>query len=298
MADHPFPAQTHTQPTKVRERLGHDLRDKCKRGSHAAWTPAPGPRDPIAILIEQGKSRLPELLPKRYARMAESPFAFLRGSAAVMAADLAAAPSTGLLVQAAGDCHCMNFGGFATPEQRKSFDINDFDETAVAPWEWDLKRLATSFVVATLHNFDKETRRDLARTVARGYREEMTRIAGARVLDSWYWGLTLDNDKDVEAIGLVNAVADKPDDKPKHRQTLISVDVDNDKLTDKPPDLYHPPASELPAFLSEVEKMLSQYEESLIPERRVLLERFRFADAAYKVVGVGSVGTLCGVALM
>jgi hypothetical protein len=151
-----------------------------------------------------------------------------------------------------------------------------------------------------MHDFDKDTRRNLARALAHAYREEMTKIATDGLLESWYRSLTLDDDKDLHSIGLPQAVAGKPDDKSKHRPLLINVDVDQDgsKLKDKPPDLYHPPAGELPTFLSDVQKMLSQYRESLIPERRVLLGRFRFADAAYKVVGVGSVGTLCGVALM
>src|SRR5262249_35016289 len=159
--------QTHTLLIKERVALGRSLRDRTARKHHGPWKPSSDRRDPIEILIEQGESRLPDLLPLRYARMKATPFTFLRGAAAVMAADLAATPASGLMVQAAGDCHCLNFGGFATPERRLAFDINDFDETAVAPWEWDLKRLAASFVVATLDVFSKEERIELAHLVAR-----------------------------------------------------------------------------------------------------------------------------------
>lgn len=300
MADDPLPPQTHALPVNERVAMGRALRDKCKRSEQGDWNAAPGRRDPIDILIDQGKSRMTELLPVRYARMAGSPFSFLRGSAAVMAADLAATPGTGLLVQAAGDCHCLNFGGFATPERRLSFDINDFDETAVAPWEWDVKRLATSFVVAS-SEFDKETRLDLAQTVGRAYRETMAEIASAPILETWHRVFTLEDTRIAESIGLDPAIVQKADSTLKHRPMLITIEDSGGaapQLKDKPPDLFHPPAAEAASFRSAVEGMLDQYKQSLIPERRVLIERYRLADAAYKVVGVGSVGTLCGVMLM
>jgi len=298
MADE-LPPQTHALPVKQRVEQGRALREQCKRGAHADWAVAG--RDPIEILIEQDKMRLQELVPLRYARMKASPFAFLRGSAKVMATDLAHTPSNGLKVQAAGDCHCLNFGGFATPERRLSFDINDFDETSVAPWEWDIKRLAASFVVATLQDFDKATRLDLAQSVARAYREQMATIATAPILETWYQVFDIDDDKVVESIGLDPAMTRKADRALKHRPMLI--DIGNSggadpKLKDKLPDLFHPKADEWPDFLRGVEAMLEQYKQSLIPERRALIERYRFTDAVYKVVGVGSVGTLCGVMLM
>lgn len=297
----PLPPQTHAQPFQTRADLGHALREKCKRAAHAEWQAPAGRRDPIDILIGQGKNRLPELLPRRYSRMSASPFAFLRGSAAVMAADLAGTPSNGLLVQAAGDCHCLNFGGFATPERRLSFDINDFDETAVAPWEWDLKRLATSFAVATLGEFDKATRLGLAEAVGGGYREMMAEIAAAPILETWYRVQALTDGEAARSIGLDPAGVEKADHALKHRPMLITIEHSSGtepKLKDKLPDLYHPPADELPEFRRGVAALLEEYRQSLIPERRVLIERYRFADAAYKVVGVGSVATLCGVALM
>jgi uncharacterized protein (DUF2252 family) len=298
MADE-LPPQTHALPIKQREEQGRALRERCKRGAHADWTVAK--RDPIEILIEQDKMRLPELVPLRYARMKASPFAFLRGSARVMATDLSHTPATGLKVQAAGDCHCLNFGGFATPERRLSFDLNDFDETAIAPWEWDVKRLAASFVVATLQDFDKATRLDLAQTVARAYREQMAAIATAPILEIWYRVLDIDSDKVVESIGLDPAMARKADRELKHRPMLIDIAHSGGaepKLKDKLPDLFHPKAGDWPDFLHATEVMLDQYRQSMIPERRALIERYRLADAAIKVVGVGSVGTLCGVALM
>jgi len=185
LASGALPPQTHTQSLDERAAQGRALRDRVRRRDHAEWKAHKKRRDPVEILIEQGESRLPNLLPLRYSRMKTSPFAFLRGGAAVMTEDLATTPSTGLTVQSGGDCHLLNFGGFATPERRLVFDINDFDETAVGPWEWDLKRLATSFVVATLDILDKNSRIGLAETVARRYRETMASIAGMPGTSPW-----------------------------------------------------------------------------------------------------------------
>src|SRR5258708_4205414 len=191
-----LPLQTHTSSVEDRAARGQALREEVRRRDHAEWAAPKHRRDPIEILIEQGESRLPHLLPLRYSRMAISPFAFLRGSAAVMAEDLAGTPASGLTVQAAGDCHCLNFGGFATPERHLVFDINDFDETAVAPWEWDLKRLAASFVVATLDIMDKDARIGLAQAVARRHRETMADIAAMSGLVAWCRGLLIDDENE------------------------------------------------------------------------------------------------------
>jgi uncharacterized protein (DUF2252 family) len=299
-----LPPQTHTQTIDRRKALGKSLREQCDRRSHATWAPAPNRRDPIDILIDQGRSRLQHLLPLRYARMQVSPFAFLRGGAAVMAADLAATPSSGVMAQAAGDCHCLNFGGFATPERRLVFDLNDFDETAVAPWEWDLKRLAASFVVAAFDALDKDGRLDLARTVASSYRETMADIAARPVLDSWYRGLVIDSAATAEAIGIGAPAIRKARDFLTHGST-VDIHLRPEKglnvephIADEPPLVYHPAAAEAASFEAAVKAMLVDYRSSLTPERRVLLERYRFTDAAYKVVGVGSVGTMCGVVMM
>jgi uncharacterized protein (DUF2252 family) len=287
-------------PVAQRIALGRDIRKRCERKSHAAWKAPANRRDPVDILIEQGKTRLQELLPLRYARMKVSPFAFLRGGAAVMASDLAGTPDSGLRVQAGGDCHCLNFGGFATPERRLVFDINDFDETAVAPWEWDLKRLATSFVVATLDILDKTARRELAERVAARYRETMAEIAATPVLDAWYQGMTIDSVEMAEAIGVGAATLRKARSFLTH-PAIVSITHragPEPRIEDQPPLVYHPPAKQRAAFHAGVEKMLVDYKTTLTLAQRTLVERYRFVDAAYKVVGVGSVGTLCGVLMM
>jgi uncharacterized protein (DUF2252 family) len=295
------PSQTHTLPHDERVARGRALRDRGPRKSHAAWSAPAGRRDPIEILIEQGADRLQNLLPLRYARMKASPFAFLRGSAAIMAADLADTPSTGLLVQAAGDCHCLNFGGFATPERRLAFDINDFDETAVAPWEWDLKRLATSFAVAARDRLDKASRTELAALTARAYRETMAEIAALPVLDAWYRRVTIDDDATASATGVDAQALRKADKALVHAVAMVSIghsDGAAPRIKDMPPLVYHPDTAHAADFRAAVEAMLADYAATLIPERRALFQRYRLADAAYKVVGVGSVGTLCGVLLM
>ena len=296
-----LPSQTHTLPPEQRVERGRALRDRSPRKDHADWSAPVDRRDPIEILIEQGRERLQHLLPLRYTRMKASPFAFLRGAAAIMAGDLSTTAATGLFVQAAGDCHCLNFGGFATPERRLVFDINDFDETAVAPWEWDLKRLATSLAVATLDTHDKTGRRELAETVARAYREAMAELAATPVLAAWYEALTVEDERTAEDAGIPPKVLRKADTALKHAADLISIDHSagaEPHITDDPPLVYHPEPGEAPEFRSYVEAMLDDYAASLIPERRTLLQRYRFCDSAYKVVGVGSVGTLCGVLLM
>src|SRR6266436_4373795 len=171
---------------------GKALRQRVPRQDHGAWEPPEGRRDPIDLLSEANEGRLPELVPIRFGRMSQSPFAFYRGSAALMAADLASTPKSGLIVQACGDAHLMNFGGFATPERDIIFDINDFDETLPAPWEWDLKRLVASVVIAGRHIGLSES--DIARTAidtVRAYRERMTDYGSMRALDVWYDTITL-----------------------------------------------------------------------------------------------------------
>src|SRR5882757_9421660 len=296
-----LPPQTHTLPLQERIERGRALRDRVTRRHHGVWKPPSGRRDPIEILIEQGESRLPDLLPVRYARMKPTPFAFLRGAAAVMAADLAATPVSSLTVQAAGDCHCLNFGGFATPERRLAFDINDFDETAVAPWEWDLKRLATSFAVASLDTLGKEARSELAASVARRYRETMAEIAGQPVLEAWYGALDLDADS-AGRTGITGQVLRKADGSLIHPVGLPSLGHDGGATPrikdDRNHGVYHPAPDAARAFETAIKAALKGYAKSLTPERRTLLARYRLADAAYKVVGVGAVGTLCGVLLM
>jgi len=297
-----LPPQTHTLPLKERVELGRALRDRVARKQHGAWKPPANRRDPIEILIEQGEARLPDLLPVRYARMKATPFTFLRGAAAVMAADLAATPASGLMVQAAGDCHCLNFGGFATPERRLAFDINDFDETAVAPWEWDVKRLAASFVVATLDVLAKEARTELAEIAARSYRETVAEVAATPVLDAWYRALNIDDENEAAAIGIGAQAVRKVGAARAHPVEIAAIGHrggDAPHIQDNPEHgVYHPAPADAAAFRAAVDAAMVDYADSLTPERRTLLQRYRLADAAYKVVGVGAVGTLCGVLLM
>src|SRR5882724_3024136 len=181
--------KAHPSPMMTADRRadGKTLRDAVPRDAHATWRAHKGRADPIAILHAADATRQPELVPLRYGRMLQSPFTFYRGSAAVMAADLAHTPATGIQVQACGDCHLMNFGGFATPERRYIFDINDLDETLPAPWEWDVKRLVASFVLAARSNgLSDKNGRDAAIAAAQSYRCQMRAFANMDVLDIWY----------------------------------------------------------------------------------------------------------------
>jgi uncharacterized protein (DUF2252 family) len=179
-------ALQHHRRLDERRAIGVDWRQKVPLGSHAEWTPPANRADPLDILIRQGRERIPELLPVRYARMKTDPFPFLRGAAAVMAADLAANPATGLQVQSCGDCHLANFGSYATPEGTPVFDVNDFDETLPAPFEWDVKRLAASLVVAgrVAAMPDRDCRR-LVRSAAKSYREQLSDLARLAPLKAW-----------------------------------------------------------------------------------------------------------------
>ena len=184
-----------------RAEAGRALRVTAPREAHAAWTPAPDRADPVDLVLAAEAGRIERLLPIRHGRMVASPFAFYRGAAAIMAADLAATPSTGYIVQACGDCHLLNFGAFATPERRVIFDINDFDETFPAPWEWDLKRLATSFVVASRANGHRPAEaKAAAQAVARSYGQHMAELSTRKALDVWYsyldWEELIDHTED------------------------------------------------------------------------------------------------------
>jgi uncharacterized protein (DUF2252 family) len=297
------PARMESIPS-VEERIaaGKALRQAVPRESHEEWKPAIHRLDPIDILREQDAARLEFLLPIRYGRMLQSPFAFLRGSAAVMAADLSQTPVSGIRVQACGDCHLVNFGGFATPERNILFDINDFDETLPAPWEWDVKRLAASFIAAARNNsLSDEDGQAATREMVRMYRTQMAEFAQMRVLDVWYAKLDLETIlgqmKDTEWAKRIRVGVEKlrgrtvPDyDFPKMTEQKGGAPV----IKDNPPLIFH--ASER---LDErvVLNALERYRSVLPGERRSLFDRYKFADIAMKVVGVGSVGTLCAVAL-
>jgi uncharacterized protein (DUF2252 family) len=284
-----------------RREAGRALRAAVPRSAHAEWNVEDRPDDPIAVLEAQARTRVEELVPVRYARMAESPFAFFRGGAAVMAMDLATTPVTDVTVQACGDAHVANFGTFATPERSIVFDINDFDETDTGPWEWDVKRLAASLhVVARQHGFRAAQRDLVVLEAVRVYREYLDEFAAKRVLDVWYDRTTADD-----------VVAHFPKRYREQAQRDVTRALRKDhvravaKLTtnhggrprfvEQPPIVVHLDALE--HDMDEVATMVDDYKSSLPDERQVLLDRFEVVDVARRVVGVGSVGTRCWVCL-
>ena len=251
------------------------------------------------MLKQSDRDRVPSLVPIRYGRMLHSPFSFLRGAAAIMAFDLARTPTSGIRVQAGGDAHLMNFGGFATPERHLVFDINDFDETLRAPWEWDLKRLAASIEVAGRY-LGFSARRNAAATVAAGagYRTHMALYAPMRALELWYQ--RIDASKVAELH--FKSVGKNPEDAPSHPATehlfpkLTEAAGEMLRIKEQLPLVFRPRKGD--RTISHVPRMLAQYRATLSPERRALLERFELVDFAMKVVGVGSVGTRCAVLLL
>jgi uncharacterized protein (DUF2252 family) len=290
------------RPKADRLKAGKALRKKVPRSSHAVWKPAADRPDPIAVLRANSRGRLKELLPLRWGRMLASPFAFLRGAAAIMAADLAPTPVSGLLVQAGGDSHLANFGGFATPERHLVFDINDFDETLPAPWEWDLKRLAASVVVAGRHaGIGDRAAAGSARAAVRSYREMMARLAGMRTLDQWYVRLDLETPIDGSRDSVERRLTSQAE-KARRSSMLHAFPKFLEKsggaprIKDDPPLIFHSKARD--GVEADARGFLLRFRKTLTPECRVLFDRFRLADVAMKVVGVGSVGTRCAVALL
>jgi uncharacterized protein (DUF2252 family) len=294
-----------SMPTADRRARGKALRDRVARDAHATWRAPAGRADPIAILHAADATRQPELVPLRYGRMLQSPFTFYRGSAAVMAADLAHTPTTGIRVQACGDCHLMNFGGFATPERRLIFDINDLDETLPAPWEWDVKRLVASFVLAARSNgLSDKAGRAAAVACARSYRRQMRAFADMDVLDIWYARL---DDRDFLAMlpDDRKAIVRKRIAKATSRSSselvypkLVEGTGSQLRIHDSPPTIFHEERSRAAGYLDMMRDALSKYRQTVTDDRRVLLDRYRLVDVAVKVVGIGSVGTLCMVGLL
>lgn len=284
---------------------GKNLRHKCPRHSHAEWKAPQNRSDPLQLLKESGKGRIPELLPIRHGRMMQSPFTFYRGAALNMAADLAVTPTTGLRVQACGDAHLCNFGVYATPERRVIFDINDLDETLPAPWEWDVKRLAASFVLACRSNgFRKDIARDTALSCVRSYRLSMADFSQMRALDVWYASTELEkiiaSIKDKEGQARIQKRLAKARSKTvlEHQYPeLVGTHGPTPKIKDDPPLIYHPEFQKQKSFAEIFRKAFVAYRETLPECRRILLDRFKFMDIALKVVGVGSVGTACAVML-
>jgi hypothetical protein len=286
---------------------GERLRDTVPLASHGVWKRHKDRPEPIKLLQASDAGRLPELIPIRYGRMLQSPFAFYRGSAGVMAADLSTSPTTGVSVQACGDCHLMNFGGFATPERNIAFDINDFDETLPAPWEWDVKRLVASFVLAARSiGESKKVGRELAVTCARSYRERLRQVAEMSPLEAWYAHIGME-----DVLGAVDDPAGRKRVvkrlKKAEEQKGKSSDLEYPKLAemvggrvlikDQPPLIFHPDFMREVDFRPMLEKGLADYIETLSDDMRALLARYRLVDVAIKVVGIGSVGHYCSIGL-
>ena len=310
----PFPSRPHPRnnaaasavPADRQERYaaGKALRQRVAREQHGEWKPGRNRRDPVGLVIESSKGRIPELIPIRYGRMMVSPFTFYRGTANIMAADLAHTPVSGLNAQLCGDAHLLNFGGFATPERRIVLDINDFDESFPGPWEWDLKRLVTSFVFAARSNgFSPADQREAALACVRSYREHMLEYADMTVLEIWYASLQFS-----DTLAAVHRKAGrrklkKQVEKVEARQVsehefpkLVEARGGRYVIKDAPPLIYHDP--HIVAGGDALRRALALYRESLSDARKVLLDRYKVMDVALKVVGIGSVGTLCGVALL
>lgn len=283
-----------------RKEIGKALRKQTPRSVHSQWLPG-SDRHPLKLLEQSNQGRLTSLLPLRYERMAKSPFAFLRGAALVMAHDLATTPATGLWVQAVGDCHLLNFGAFATPERNLIFDVNDFDETLSAPWEWDVKRLAVSVLVAgqDIKLSDRESIAAVVATVG-SYRRHMAELAEMTALNAWYSRLTVERILELSNSPNLNQKQLFPTPKVSyHAASSILPEMTQlvngqPRILDKPPLVYHLDGDNA---LEEMQQALPQYRASLREDVRVLFDRYELVDLAMKVVGVGSVGTRCAVAL-
>jgi uncharacterized protein (DUF2252 family) len=290
---------------------GKALRSKASRTSHAEWAPDPERPDPISILEESNKTRIPQLVPIRFGRMSMSAFAFYRGTADIMAYDLAKTPVSGIQAQICGDAHLSNFGVFASPERRQVFDVNDFDETLAGPWEWDVKRLAASVVIGGRQNgyTAQESRQAVMRCMQR-YRESMQQFALMNHLDVWYYHL------DVESIlamarGMAGAKelqkrVERASERASKRTRIetfpkLAEAVNGQyRIKDEPPLIYHYDpldTSKDNLDTGEWREMVKDYLANLPEERRMIIFRYRSLDVAQKVVGVGSVGTRCAIVL-
>ena len=290
---------------------GKAARAVLPREQLAEWHPGRRTLEPLELLAEQARTRVPELVPIRHARMAASPFAYYRGAALPMAADLATAAHSGIMVQLCGDAHLANFGGFASPERELLFDVNDFDETLAGPFEWDLKRLAASFEVAAHgRDFDSRTARTITLAGIRAYQQAIRDFAGLSNLDVWYarldvngviqrWGGGVAAKRVKEFQRNVAKASSK--DQIKARAKLTRTDADGLHFVSDPPLLV--PVAELysavdgQAIEESIHETIRSYRRTLQGDRRRLLESYRFVDLARKVVGVGSVGTRAWVAL-
>ena len=292
---------------------GKEARAAVPRESHAVFDPPPDRPDPIDLLEEQAKTRVPELVPIRRGRMMVSPFTYYRGAALPMASDLSHTPVSGLAVQACGDAHLSNFGIFGSAERRLVFDVNDFDETTPGPWEWDVKRLAASMEVAGRGNgFGGKDRREIVTATVASYRQAMRAFAKMTNLEVWYAHADLDQLKaefNSQLEKRQRKMLDKGMAKARTRDSMQEVTKLTQLVDGRPqiiadPPLIVPVADLLPkqtdqaAFEAQIKDLLAKYQGTLETDRRYLLEQYEYADMARKVVGVGSVGTRCWIVLM
>jgi uncharacterized protein (DUF2252 family) len=292
--------------------LGRAVRAATPRSSHADWAPAADRRDAVELLEEQAADREPSLVPIRYGRMAASPFAFFRGAAYVLASDLAGTPDSGLQVQLCGDAHLSNFGGFASPDRALVFDLNDFDETLPGPWEWDVKRLAASIEIAGRgRGFGRSQRRRIVREALTVYREAMRQFASMTAMDAWYARIDASWLKAEYGSHLApsqvkrfdKAVAKGKSKDSSRAYSKLAMNVNGDTRIAADPPLITPLedlASDVDARDRDegMQALIEQYRETLADDKRRLLDRYRYAHAARKVVGVGSVGTRAWVLLL
>jgi len=290
---------------KERYAEGKALREKCPRQSHAGWKPAKGRRDPVEMVLASEQGRLSKLLPLRHGRMVRSAFTFYRGSALAMAADLATTPSTGVRVQCCGDAHLCNFGGYATPERKIIFSVNDLDETLPAPWEWDVKRLAASFVVACRDNqISDNAGKDIAAACVRSYRESMIEFSQMKTLELWYYAMDPESLSGMDDPDIRKRVMKRiSQEKAKSRgeelfPKLVEHKGEIPLIKDTLPTIFHDELNPPGTVSKIVESGLRSYRDTLPPSHQSLLDRYTVYDAAVKVVGIGSVGTSCWVLLL
>ncbi len=311
-ATSPLPKVVAHLSVAERAARGKAARAEVPRSSHALFEPPSRRADPIKLLERQAKTRVPELVPIRYGRMLVSPFTFYRGAALIMASDLAATPHSGLTVQCCGDAHLSNFGAFASPERRLVFDINDFDETLPGPWEWDVKRLAVSMLIAARDcGFPVKDQERVVLDTVEEYRTAMAGFATMKSLDVWYAHLDIESTINELASQFKPKMVKKAEKQLAKARTKDSMSafskltrvVDGEaRIVAEPPLIV--PIDDLETGLERDEmfdllhELLRSYRETLEHDRRVLLEEFRLADFARKVVGVGSVGTRAWIALM
>jgi uncharacterized protein (DUF2252 family) len=303
----PFASSWRRRHLTVDQRVarGRAARDQAPRSAHGRWTPAPDRPDPVALLEEQAAARVPLLVPIRYGRMLVSPLTFYRGAALIMASDLAGTPVSGVTVQVCGDAHLSNFGLFGTPERRMIFDINDFDETLPGPWEWDVKRLAASFeIMGRDRGFAPADRRAVVMAGVAEYRDRMRQAAGMGTLDAWYdhleAGMLLKLVRQEVRVKRVTK-AQTRDNTRVFTKRAAEVDGEPRIVADWPliipiEDVI-PVGSDWEDPAPLIKKLLAAYRRTLGAQHHPL-EEYRYAHTAYKMVGVGSVGTRCYIMLM